>query len=155
MTNFAEKIMGYVSEFWWLKINRVFQVVSRKFQLTCSTSCGTSFLFKKIVVIIHLVFYLSKTPQSFSSSVFREISRVLSAYFHKKNWAKCVQDWAFKSWNTRNILYLTLACLRCTLVRCPSYSLSLSKVSWVCPSQGDFGRGVTGLREDGYVAYKL
>jgi len=45
MVNFVEKIMGCISEFLWLKINRVFQVVSGKFQLTCSTSCGSSFYF--------------------------------------------------------------------------------------------------------------
>ena len=28
-------------------------------------------------------------------------------------------------------------------------------MSWVCSSQGNFGRGVTGLGEDGHVCYML
>ena len=138
MADFVEKIMDCISEFLWLKINRVFQVVIEKFQLTCSTSYSKRFCLRKFLWLFRLVFYLSKTPQSFSLSVFRAISRVLSAYFQKGNWAKCVQDWDFKSWHTRNTLYLTLACLRSTLVRCPFYSLSFKSELSVCPSQEDF-----------------
>jgi len=130
----VEKIMGYISEFLWLKINQVFQVVSGKFQLTCSTSCSTSFCLRKFLWLFRLVFYLSKTPQSFSSSVFRAISSVLSAYFPERMPSQVCAWLSFRSWHTRNTLYLTLAHLRSTLVRCPSYSLSFKSELSVCPN---------------------
>ena len=52
------------------KNNRVAQVVSGSFSAHTFHSLRAKFLFKKIVVIIPLGFYLSKSPQSFSSSVF-------------------------------------------------------------------------------------
>jgi len=61
MADFVEKNMDCISEFLWLRLNRVFQLVSGKFQLTCSTSYGSSFYFlKNCLVNISLGFLLKQ-----------------------------------------------------------------------------------------------
>jgi len=46
------------------------------------------------------------------------------------------EELTFQSWHTRNILYLTLAYLRSTKVRYPSYSLSFKSELSVSKSRG-------------------
>ena len=158
MADFVERIMGCISKFLWLKINRVFQVVSEKIQLTCSTSWGSSFYFwKNYFVIIPLGFLFKQVSIIIFIIGFHSNIKSFKCLFSKRKPSQVRARLSFQSWHTRNTLYLTLAYLRNTSVRCPSYSLSFkSELSvcqsqedfWTCPSQGDFRHGVTGLRED-------
>ena len=165
MTDFVEKIMGCISEFLWLRLNWVFQVVSGKFQLTCSTSCGSSFYFwKNYFVIIPLGFLFKQNSTIIFIIGFQSNIKSFKSLFPERKPSQVCAKLSFQSWHTRNTLYLTLAYLSSTLVRCPSYSLSFKK--WVeCMSKsrglldlsksGDFWHGVTGICENGHVCYKL
>jgi len=62
MADFVEKIMGCISEFLCLKINRVSQVVSGDFSAHMFQSLRHKFLFKKIFVIIPLSFLFKQIP---------------------------------------------------------------------------------------------
>ena len=130
MADFVEKIMGCIYEFLRLRLNRLVQLVSWNFSSHAPLLAAQVSIFEKIDFLFHLVFYLSKSPQSFSSSVFTAKLRVLKSLFPESKPSQVCYILIFQSWHTRNTLYLTLAYLRSTLVRCPSYSLP--KVSWVC-----------------------
>jgi len=92
MADFVEGIMGCTFEFLWLKINRVFEVVSGNFSSHIPL-LAPQVLFRKIFVIISLGFLFKQT----STIIFLHRFSVLiksfkSLFFQKENRAKCVQD---------------------------------------------------------------
>jgi len=111
MADFVEKIMGCISEFLWLKINRVFQVVSGKFQLTCSTSYGSSFYFwKNCFVNISLGFLFKQISTIIFFIDFQSNIKSFKSLFPGEKLSQACDILSFQSWHTRNTLYLTLAC---------------------------------------------
>jgi len=133
--------MCCISEFLWLRLSRVFQVVSGKFQLPCSTSCGSSFyLWKNCCVNISLGFLFKQTSTIIFFIGFHSNIKIFKSLFPERKPSQVCDILSFQSWHTRNTLHLTLAYLRGTLVRCPSYFLSFKselsvfpKDFWTCP----------------------
>jgi len=129
--------MGCISEFLWLRLSQVFQVVSGKFQLLCYTSCGSSFYFwKNSCVNISLGFLFKKTSTIIFFIGFHSNIKSLKSLFPETKPSQVCDILNFQSWHTRNTLYLRLAYLRSTLVRCPFYSLSFKSELSVCPKSG-------------------
>ena len=76
------------------------------------------FCLRKIFVFIPLGFLFKQVSTIIFSSVFIANSRVLKSLFPERKPSQVCDILIFQSWHTRNTLYLTLAYLRSTLVRC-------------------------------------